>query len=39
MRPKRYLFSDLGDHAFIPMPEKEYTPVHFLKIGEAAKKR
>lgn len=28
------LFSDLGEEAFIPTPEKEFPPVHFLKIGE-----
>ena len=27
------LFSDLGDDAFIPMPEKEYPPIHFMEIG------
>jgi len=30
------LFSDLGEDVFIPMPEKEYPPVHFLEIGESA---
>lgn len=30
------LFSDLGEDVFIPTPEKEYPPVHFLKIGESA---
>lgn len=29
------LFSDLGEDVFIPTPEKEYPPVHFLKIGES----
>lgn len=35
------LFSDLGDDVFIPTPEKEYPPVHFLKIGgeESANER
>lgn len=27
------LFSDLGDEAFIPLPVKEYPPVHFLNLG------
>jgi len=27
------LFSDLGDDVFIPTPEKEYPPVHFLEIA------
>ena len=26
------LFSDLGEDVFIPSPEKEYPPVHFLEI-------
>ena len=30
------LFSDLGEDVFIPMPEKEYPPMHFLEIGESA---
>lgn len=30
------LFSDLGEEVFIPTPEKDYPPVHFLKIGESA---
>lgn len=30
------LFSDLGEDVFIPTPEAEYPPVHFLKIGESA---
>lgn len=30
------LFSDLGEHAFIPTPIKEYPLVHFLKIGQSA---
>lgn len=29
------LFSDLGEKAFIPIPVKEFSPVHFLKISEA----
>ena len=29
------LFSDLGEHVFIPAPEKEYPPVHFLEIAHA----
>jgi len=27
------LFSDLGEDVFIPAPEKEYPPVHFLEIA------
>ncbi len=27
------LFSDLGEDVFIPTPEKEYPPVHFLEIA------
>ncbi len=27
------LFSDLGDDVFIPTPEKEYLPVHFMEIA------
>lgn len=33
------LFSDLGEDVFIPTPEKEYPPVHFLKIGESTNER
>ena len=29
------LFSDLGDEAFVPKPEKEYPPVHFLEVADA----
>ena len=29
------LFSDLGEDVFIPKPEKEYTPVHFLEVSHA----
>lgn len=29
------LFSDLGDDVFIPTPENEYPPVHFLEIADA----
>lgn len=29
------LFSDLGEDVFIPTPEKEYPPVHFLEIAHA----
>lgn len=29
------LFSDLGDDVFIPRPEREYEPVHFLEIASA----
>ncbi|MBM4313143.1 MAG: SAM-dependent DNA methyltransferase [Deltaproteobacteria bacterium] len=28
------LFSDLGEDVFIPTPEKEYPPVHFLEIAD-----
>lgn len=31
------LFSDLGEDVFIPMPEKEYAPIHFLKVVDAYK--
>lgn len=27
------LFSDLGEHVFIPTPVREYTPTHFLEIA------
>jgi len=29
------LFSDLGDDVFIPAPEKDYPPVHFLELASA----
>ena len=29
------LFSDLGEDVFIPTPEKEYPPAHFLEIAHA----
>ena len=29
------LFSDLGDDVFIPAPEREYAPVHFLELADA----
>jgi SAM-dependent methyltransferase len=29
------IFSDLGENVFIPTPEREYAPVHFLKIANA----
>lgn len=29
------LFSDLGEEAFVPRPEKEYAPVHFLELADA----
>ncbi len=29
------LFSDLGEEVFIPVPEKEFPPVHFLEIAYA----
>ena len=28
------LFSDTGEDVFIPEPEREFPPVHYLKIGE-----
>ncbi len=28
------LFSDLGEDVFIPTPEKEFPPVHFLRIAD-----
>src|SRR4029077_12205097 len=31
------LFSDLGDDVFIPTPEKEYPPVHFLESPNAGR--
>lgn len=31
------LFSDLGEDVFIPMPEREYAPIHFLKVVDAYK--
>ena len=31
------LFSDLGEDVFIPTPEKEYPPTHFLKVADADK--
>jgi hypothetical protein len=27
------LFSDLGEHVFIPAPVREYPPVHFMEIA------
>jgi hypothetical protein len=27
------LFSDLGENVFIPTPEREYPPVHFMEIA------
>lgn len=29
------LFSDLGEDVFIPTPEKEFAPVHFLDVANA----
>jgi len=29
------LFSDLGEHVFIPSPVREYPPIHFLEIARA----
>jgi hypothetical protein len=31
------LFSDIGDDVFIPEPEKEFPPVHYLKLWEMEK--
>lgn len=31
------LFSDLGEDVFIPAPEKEYPPAHFLEIAHVQK--
>ena len=30
------LFSDLGEDVFIPTPEREYPPVHFMEIARVA---
>ena len=30
------LFSDLGEEVFIPKPEKEYPPTHFMDIADNA---
>jgi len=30
------LFSDLGENVFIPTPEKEYPPIHFLEVAHVA---
>lgn len=32
------LFSDLGEDVFIPTPEKEYPPVHFLEVADVDKR-
>lgn len=29
------LFSDLGEDVFIPTPEREYPPMHFMEVGRA----
>lgn len=29
------LFSDRGDKVFIPQPEKDYPPIHFLEVADA----
>jgi SAM-dependent methyltransferase len=29
------LFSDLGEEVFIPQPEREYPPVHYLEVAHA----
>lgn len=29
------LFSDLGEHVFIPTPVREYPPIHFMEIARA----
>jgi hypothetical protein len=31
------LFSDLGEDVFIPTPEKEYPPIHFLTVADVDK--
>jgi hypothetical protein len=31
------LFSDLGEDVFMPTPEKEYPPTHFLKVADVDK--
>ncbi|MEN6499443.1 MAG: DNA methyltransferase [Rectinema sp.] len=31
--PAQPLVSDLGEDVFIPMPEKEYPPIHFMEIA------
>jgi len=28
------MFSDLGDRCFIPKPIKDFSPIHFLKLGD-----
>jgi len=33
-----YFFSDLGEDAFIPTPEKEYPPAHFMEIAHVQKR-
>lgn len=33
------LMSDLGEDVFIPIPEKEYPLVHFLRIGDVEQER
>lgn len=30
------LFSDLGDDVFIPTPEREYPPIHFLQLANGS---
>lgn len=32
------LFSDLGEDVFIPTPEKDYPPTHFLKVADVAQR-
>lgn len=32
------LFSDLGEDVFIPTPEKEYPPIHFLKVADVVER-
>ena len=31
------LFSDLGEDVFIPTPEKDYAPIHFLNVADVDK--
>jgi len=33
------LFSDLGEDVFIPTPEREHPPVHFMELGGTANER
>lgn len=33
------LFSDLGDDVFIPRPEREYPPTHYLKVADVDRQK